>query len=113
MRKILALVPPQDASSSGSSEDDSEINERNDDTEYSSEPRSLDSSFERLNILEHDEFLPEEVIPSTPAIIEVLATHNPPHHLPALQSISSMLSMSPSPVASTIGKETRSKKNSN
>ncbi|KAH9632633.1 hypothetical protein HF086_004751 [Spodoptera exigua] len=109
VKKILALVPPQDASSSDSSEDDNEIN-ITDNTEYSSEPRSLDSSFERLNILENDEFLPEDIIPSTPAISEVLATYNPPQHLPALQSISSVLSMSPSPVAATIVKETRSKK---
>ncbi|KAF9419657.1 hypothetical protein HW555_003935 [Spodoptera exigua] len=109
VKKILALVPPQDASSSDSSEDDNEIN-ITDNTEYSSEPRSLDSSFERLNILENDEFFPEDIIPSTPAISEVLATYNPPQHLPALQSISSVLSMSPSPVAATIVKETRSKK---
>ncbi|KAF9413689.1 hypothetical protein HW555_008135 [Spodoptera exigua] len=109
VKKILALVPPQDASSSDSSEDDNEIN-ITDNTEYSSEPRSLDSSFERLNILENDEFLPEDIIPSTPAISEVLATYNPPQHLPALQSISSVLSMSPSPAAATIVKETRSKK---
>ncbi|CAG5022573.1 unnamed protein product [Parnassius apollo] len=88
VRKILALVPPQDASSSDNSEDGNEVNVLTDNTEYSSDPRSLDSSFERLNILEIDEILPEDLIPSTPAISEVLATHTPPQDLPALQSIS-------------------------
>lgn len=65
-----------------------------------------------MNILDNsfEDILSEDVIPPTPVISEVLATHNPPQHLPALQSISSIISLSPSPIASAVPKITRSKK---
>lgn len=140
-KKILALIPPERASSTDSSASDDEVIiegisarrrrlSEDDDTDCSSEPRSIPSSLERMNILdstssehEHDAslsafdqeqeyqsrpnnvFTPfdEDSVPLTPIAIQY-------DQLPILNSVSSVLS--PIVTPATIQK-TRSKRKAN
>lgn len=139
-KKILALVPPKGASSTDSFViQETSARRRSfseeDDLDFSSEPRSIPSSLERLNILdsstseqEHDSFslldqeevvqcspndifinVDKETIPLTPMVSEMFPQEKQYDQLPVLNSVSSVLS----PMITPVNQKTRFKRNAN
>lgn len=107
--KILALVPVENACSGDSSSSDQELSfNQPSPSNISSDPPSLDSSFERLNILDSDsdDYLDANV-PLTPTFQGVFPSPSTNNYdaIPTLNSIQSLLSPSvellQSPVSST------------
>ncbi|RVE41092.1 hypothetical protein evm_014257 [Chilo suppressalis] len=112
-RTIMALIPPEDASSLGSSisSEDEVLLHKPDDydiTYCSSEPRSYPSSLDRMHIWSSSEnenadptqpillFSDEETIPLSPVINEMFPNGRSQEQLPfMLNSVSSVLSDSP------------------